>query len=182
MTYTPGRAAHESLRETGAATFGRPVDNFPAWEAIPEGMRDRMAAAGHAELAAYTEANGGDPSALAVIAEAAKTPGYWYVRAALATAVGALQHVKLGTNDGLAALARETLAKVDETMQAAPDAPDDRTAGLMPMGLRFADADPVAVCLVGDCKWHGHGDAMIDATTAWTQHLAKAHRLDWPED
>lgn len=53
--------------------------------------------------------------------------------------------------------------------------------GLMPMGLHFDDADPVAVCLVGNCQWHAHGDAMIDATTAWTSHLADVHRLDWPD-
>lgn len=58
----------------------------------------------------------------------------------------------------------------------------DRLDGLMPMGVRFDDADPVAVCLVGDCKWHAHGDAMTDATKAWTAHLAEVHRLDWPED
>ena len=54
--------------------------------------------------------------------------------------------------------------------------------GLMPMGLHFDDADPVARCLVKDCQWHGHGDAMVDATRAWTMHLGEAHRRDWPDD
>lgn len=54
--------------------------------------------------------------------------------------------------------------------------------GLMPMGLHFDDADPVARCLVKDCRWHGHGDSMTDAVTAWVKHLGADHRLDWPED
>lgn len=57
-----------------------------------------------------------------------------------------------------------------------------RLDGLMPMGLYFDDADPVARCLVGDCKWHAHGDAMVDATTAWARHLAADHQRDWPDD
>jgi hypothetical protein len=54
--------------------------------------------------------------------------------------------------------------------------------GLMPMGLSFSDADPISHCLVGECRWHGHGDSMTDAVTAWTKHLAETHRHDWPED
>jgi hypothetical protein len=50
-----------------------------------------------------------------------ETPGYWHVRQALTTALHALQLVKLGADDGLAAMARETLAKVDEIMQGEPD-------------------------------------------------------------
>jgi hypothetical protein len=57
-----------------------------------------------------------------------------------------------------------------------------RLDGLMPMGLHFDDADPVARCLVGDCKWHGHGDGMIDAVDYWCRHLAADHRGDWPDD
>lgn len=53
--------------------------------------------------------------------------------------------------------------------------------GLMSMGLRFADADPVAWCLIGDCRWHGHGDSINDAVLAWTAHLTAVHREDWPE-
>lgn len=70
----------------------------------------------------------------------------------------------------------------ETAMQAVAAHATSRLDGLMPMGLRFDDADPVAVCLVGDCKWHAHGDAMTDATRAWTAHLAEAHRHDWPED
>ena len=55
------------------------------------------------------------------------------------------------------------------------------TTGLMAMGLYFDDADPVARCLVKDCRWHGHGDSMDDAALAWAKHLASVHRLDWPE-
>lgn len=51
----------------------------------------------------------------------------------------------------------------------------------MPMGLRFDDADPVAVCLVGECAWHGHGDSINDAVTSWTAHLTADHRNDWPD-
>lgn len=70
-------------------------------------------------------------------------------------------------------------AAIERLAQGEPQRP---TAGLMPMGLDFSDADPVAHCLVKDCRWHGHGDAMIDAVSAWTAHLAKDHRNDWPED
>jgi hypothetical protein len=62
-----------------------------------------------------------------------------------------------------------------------PDAPRSLD-GLMPMGLHFDDADPVARCLVKDCHWHAHGDAMNDAVLAWSAHLADKHRLDWPDD
>jgi hypothetical protein len=47
------------------------------------------------------------------------------------------------------------------------------------MALHFDDADPVATCLVSGCKWHAHGDAMVDATTAWAKHVAEMHRQDW---
>lgn len=47
------------------------------------------------------------------------------------------------------------------------------------MSLRFEDADPVAQCHVGDCKWHGHGDSVNDAVTAWTSHLTEKHRDEW---
>lgn len=45
-----------------------------------------------------------------------ETPGYWQVRTALTAATHALQLAQFGTDDNLAALARETLAKVDEIM------------------------------------------------------------------
>ena len=48
-----------------------------------------------------------------------------------------------------------------------------------PMSLYFDDADPVAECHVKDCRWHGHGDSLNDAVTAWTSHLARDHRGDW---
>lgn len=53
---------------------------------------------------------------------------------------------------------------------------------LMPMGLYFADADPVAQCMVKSCQWHGHGDSINDAVLAWTAHLTADHRADWPDD
>lgn len=51
--------------------------------------------------------------------------------------------------------------------------------GSAPMSLHFNDADPVAECHVADCKWHGHGDSLNDAVTAWTKHLTAEHRNDW---
>ena len=48
-----------------------------------------------------------------------------------------------------------------------------------PMSLHFDDADPVAECHVADCRWHGHGDSLRDATNAWVDHLAAQHREDW---
>jgi hypothetical protein len=48
-----------------------------------------------------------------------------------------------------------------------------------PMSLHFSDADPVAECHVRDCRWHGHGDSLNDAVTAWTAHLTAKHREDW---
>lgn len=59
---------------------------------------------------------------------------------------------------------------------------NERLAGLMPMGLHFNDCDPVARCLVGTCQWHGHGDSINDAVTAWTAHLTTDHRNDWPDE
>jgi hypothetical protein len=51
--------------------------------------------------------------------------------------------------------------------------------GSAPMSLHFDDADPVAECHVKECRWHGHGDSLNDAVTAWTAHLARDHRGDW---
>jgi hypothetical protein len=45
-----------------------------------------------------------------------ETPGYWTVRAALTTAVSALQHLILDADDENAAKATQALAKVDEIM------------------------------------------------------------------
>lgn len=50
------------------------------------------------------------------------------------------------------------------------------------MSLHFEDADPVATCLVTGCGWHGHGDAMVDATNAWVAHIADKHRQDWGDE
>jgi hypothetical protein len=49
------------------------------------------------------------------------------------------------------------------------------------MSLHFEDIDPVADCLVAGCGQHFHGHAMIDATTAWTAHVASDHREDWDD-
>ncbi len=54
--------------------------------------------------------------------------------------------------------------------------------GLMSVGLHFDDADPVATCLVPGCRWHGHGDAIVDALNAWAKHLTTLHREDWPAE
>lgn len=51
--------------------------------------------------------------------------------------------------------------------------------GSAPMSLHFDDADPVAECHVGECRWHGHGDSLNDAVTAWTRHLTTSHRNEW---
>ena len=48
-----------------------------------------------------------------------------------------------------------------------------------PMSLHFSDCDPVAECHVLACCWHGHGDSLNDAVTAWTKHLTAEHREDW---
>jgi hypothetical protein len=44
-------------------------------------------------------------------------PGYWQARTALAVAMHALQLVKLGTDDKLAAIAREALGEADRIME-----------------------------------------------------------------
>lgn len=51
----------------------------------------------------------------------------------------------------------------------------------MTLTLHFDDADPVATCKVGDCRWHAHGDSINDAVLAWTKHLAAVHRNDWDD-
>jgi purine nucleoside permease len=51
--------------------------------------------------------------------------------------------------------------------------------GSAPMSLHFSDADPVAACHVAECEWHGHGDSLNDAVTAWTKHLTASHGNDW---
>ncbi len=50
------------------------------------------------------------------------------------------------------------------------------------MSLHFEDLDPVATCQTGGCKWHGHGDSMNDAVTAWAAHVAREHQGDWGDD
>lgn len=52
-------------------------------------------------------------------------------------------------------------------------------AGAATLSLHFDDADPVAECHVKECRWHGHGDSLKDAVTAWAEHLAREHREDW---
>lgn len=47
------------------------------------------------------------------------------------------------------------------------------------MSMHFDDADPVAVCLVQDCRQHFHGDSRNDAMMAWSEHVSKDHREDW---
>lgn len=47
------------------------------------------------------------------------------------------------------------------------------------MSMHFDDADPVAVCLVMGCRWHGHGDSRNDAMNAWSKHVDEKHREDW---
>lgn len=51
--------------------------------------------------------------------------------------------------------------------------------GSAPMSLHFEDSDPVAECHVAGCRWHGHGDSLRDAVTAWSAHLAAEHAKDW---
>jgi hypothetical protein len=53
--------------------------------------------------------------------EDGETPGYWQARTALTAATHALQLVKLGTDDKLAAIARDALAKVDAVLEGAGD-------------------------------------------------------------
>jgi hypothetical protein len=50
------------------------------------------------------------------------------------------------------------------------------------MSLHFDDADPVATCRTGGCRWHTHGDAINDAVLAWTWHVAEEHREDWDDE
>jgi hypothetical protein len=68
-----------------------------------------------------------------------ETPGYWQVRAALSTATGALQHVRLGTDDGLAAMAREALAKVDAIMEGPRDSERIMGAGTEHIAAELAE-------------------------------------------
>jgi len=73
MTYTPGQAAHDSLRDSAPAAFGRPASDFATWDQLPPDKQERMADAGRKEIAAYIEANGGDPvDWRALVAEAVK--------------------------------------------------------------------------------------------------------------
>jgi len=60
--------------------------------------------------------------------EAEETPGYWQVRTALTAATHALQLVKLGTDGKLAAMAGETLAKVDAVLEGPGDPSGRRLA------------------------------------------------------
>lgn len=89
------------------------------------------------------------------------------------------------TQPGTAAFDERTAAIREAGFGFEADARDRLAArtkdGLMPMGLEFDDADPVARCLIGACQWHGHGDCLNDAVLAWTAHLAADHRDDWPE-
>lgn len=74
---TPGQALHESLRESAGATFGLLVSDFATWDQVPGWQRDRLDSAARDVIAAYIEANGGDPvDARAVILEATGVPGY----------------------------------------------------------------------------------------------------------
>lgn len=43
---------------------------------------------------------------------------------------------------------------------------------MISMTLHFNDADPVATC--GGCGWHTHGDAVVDAVTAWARHVTSS--------
>lgn len=64
-----------------------------------------------------------------------------------------------------------------------PTAAESREAAYpIRMALAFSDADPVAHCQVRDCRWHGHGDSMNDAVTAWAAHVARDHRADWGDE
>lgn len=51
--------------------------------------------------------------------------------------------------------------------------------GSAAVSVTFDDADPVAVCHVGTCRWHAHGDSVNDAVTAWTGHLTRDHAGEW---
>ena len=74
--------------------------------------------------------------------------------------------------------------RVDWALDAVQSPGERAAAGVHPIGmsLHFEDADPVATCLVGECRWHGHGDAMVDAANAWVAHIASEHRSDWGDD
>jgi len=54
-----------------------------------------------------------------------------------------------------------------------------QTEDVIGMSIHFSDADPVAVCLVENCRQHFHGDSMNDAINAWSTHISKDHRADW---
>jgi hypothetical protein len=117
------------------------------------------------------------------------------LRARLA-ALAEAQEIEAGIEEGKRARSRDAIARTlleeragqrrsfaAELRKIVGNEPGARElAGLMPMGLRFDDADPVAECLVGACRWHGHGDSVNDAVTAWTRHLTKDHRGDWPDE
>ncbi len=48
-----------------------------------------------------------------------------------------------------------------------------------PMSLHLDDADPVAECHVGTCKWHARVDSLFVAVMAWARHLTEQHRHEW---
>lgn len=47
--------------------------------------------------------------------------------------------------------------------------------GSAAVSFHFNDADPVAVCAVDRCRWHGHGDSAADAFSAWWKHRHAEH-------
>jgi hypothetical protein len=61
MTYTPGRALFELMREADVKASGIPAEFFATWDGAAPEVRELLAAAGRAELAAYIKANGSDP-------------------------------------------------------------------------------------------------------------------------
>ena len=44
----------------------------------------------------------------------------------------------------------------------------------MMVDFSFYDADVVATC-PAPCGWHAHGDAAVDAFSAWWKHKADKH-------
>jgi hypothetical protein len=123
---TPGRVIHESLRESAVAEFGLPAERFEAWDDLLPAQRRRLEAAGEAVIAASPDvakrlADGNrklraENNELRQRLADEDIPGYWEARTAL------------GTDDGLAARARQAPAMVDATLagHTEPHGPDHR--------------------------------------------------------
>jgi hypothetical protein len=116
---SPGQAVYERHHALLRQRF--PGIAPIAWDELGDEARAEWEDIARAGVAAYAEATRGDSADVrAAYLEAAGLPAYWHVRAALATAVGALQHVKLGTDVRLAAKAGNALAEVDKLTEGSP--------------------------------------------------------------